>query len=39
MTKGKRHPQDYHDQRGIKGWTEAKEVPGWGNISDIISEL
>jgi hypothetical protein len=39
MSKGKRYPTDYHNRRWAKGWTEAKEIPGWGKVSEIVHNL
>ena len=39
LTSGKRHPEDYHNRRWAKGWTEATEIPGWGKVSDIAKIL
>ena len=39
LTKGKRYPQNYHTRRYAAGWQEAREIPGWGQVSDIIHNL
>ncbi len=39
LTKGKRYPTDYHTRRWAQGWMEAKEIPGWGKVSDIVADL
>jgi hypothetical protein len=30
---------DYRNERSIKGWTEAEEVPGWGRTKGRFREL
>jgi hypothetical protein len=39
LTKGKRRPTDYRNRRWAIGWKEAKEIPGWGKVSDIVKAL
>lgn len=39
FTPGKRRPEEFHDQRWTEGWTESKEIPGWGSVSDIVKGL
>lgn len=39
LTKGKRYPKDYRDKRWARGWKEAKEIPEWGKVSDIVRGL
>jgi hypothetical protein len=39
FTVGRRHPEEFHDQRWAEGWTESTEIPGWGSVSDIIKTL
>jgi hypothetical protein len=39
FTKSKRRPEEFHDQKWTEGWTESTEIPGWGNVNDIIKRL
>lgn len=35
LTSSRWSKKDFRDQKYTKGWTESKEVPGWGDITDI----
>lgn len=39
LSKGKRYPSDYRNKRWARGWMEAREIPGWGKVSDIVRKL
>lgn len=39
FSKGRRRPEEFHDPRWAEGWTESKEIPGWGDVTDIIKLL
>jgi hypothetical protein len=39
LTRSKRSPDEFRNQRYARGWTEAASVPGWGRTEDIIDGL
>lgn len=36
ITKSKRSPDEFRDQRHAKGWQESDTVPGWGKTEEIL---
>lgn len=39
FTRRGRYLNEFHNPEEVRGWTEAREIPGWGKVDDIIKTL
>jgi hypothetical protein len=37
LTRRRMHKSQFRSERSCRGWTEAYEIPGWGNTKDILN--
>lgn len=39
LTRSKRSPGEFRNQRYAHGWTEARDIPGWGSTANTLEAI